>query len=81
MEDGGGAEGEEAVGVGEVGEDADFVGIFELGAHCHGGGRRLVGSLFKGTAQAGNVVVVCEKRCRLKRSLGVSAAGYGSIVK
>ena len=38
VEDGGGAEGEEAVGVGEVGEDADFVGVLELGADCHDGG-------------------------------------------
>ena len=37
VEDGGGAEGEEAVGVGEVGEDADFVGVLELGADCHDG--------------------------------------------
>ncbi len=30
MEVGGGAEGDEAVGVGEGREDADFVGVFEL---------------------------------------------------
>ena len=31
VEDGGGAEGEETVGVGEVSEHADFVGVLELG--------------------------------------------------